>query len=327
MVLRKGKEMKKDISVDVLRHFGILLVVLGHMENPFNKIIYSFHVPLFFWVSGYFLKKYDDQENIFNKVVKILKNYTYLSLFSILLGLIKNYIKGDEVFSVVAILKGIVYGMDLRIISTYGFVLWFLLALFWMKFISLNILKRTKIDEIKIIILIIFLLGAGKSINIELPFKLTQGIIACVWGWSGYIYYEKYRKKITNKEVLLYIIFIIILTVVRIPKLDLNNLKFDSSFLYNYLYSIVLIITIDSIVKNYFDYNFVCNKLFSKILNSTLLIMVIHPYINNITYVLKYKMKMNWIFQFLVSVTIIYFLIFTKAWLERRRERRGEINV
>lgn len=53
--------MSKRIEfIDVARGVGILLVVLGHNDfgyiSPFaHQVIYSFHMPLFFFLSGYFL--------------------------------------------------------------------------------------------------------------------------------------------------------------------------------------------------------------------------------------------------------------------------------
>jgi polysaccharide biosynthesis protein PslL len=46
--------------LDIARGIGILLVVLGHNDlgalSPFlHRLIYSFHIPLFFFLSGYFL--------------------------------------------------------------------------------------------------------------------------------------------------------------------------------------------------------------------------------------------------------------------------------
>lgn len=46
--------------LDVARGIGILLVVLGHNDfeaiSPFfHQVIYSFHIPLFFFLSGYFI--------------------------------------------------------------------------------------------------------------------------------------------------------------------------------------------------------------------------------------------------------------------------------
>jgi len=53
--------MSKRIEyIDIARGIGILLVVLGHNDfgyiSPFGyKLIYSYHMPLFFFLSGYFL--------------------------------------------------------------------------------------------------------------------------------------------------------------------------------------------------------------------------------------------------------------------------------
>jgi fucose 4-O-acetylase-like acetyltransferase len=51
---------KRIEYIDIARGIGILLVVLGHNDfgyvSPFGyKLIYSFHMPLFFFLSGYFL--------------------------------------------------------------------------------------------------------------------------------------------------------------------------------------------------------------------------------------------------------------------------------
>ena len=48
--------------IDLIKGFGSLLVVIGHMQySPFmediTKFIYGFHMPMFFWISGYLYKK------------------------------------------------------------------------------------------------------------------------------------------------------------------------------------------------------------------------------------------------------------------------------
>lgn len=45
------KFMERDITIDVAKGIGILLVVLGHTYYN-SQIIYSFHMPLFFILSG-----------------------------------------------------------------------------------------------------------------------------------------------------------------------------------------------------------------------------------------------------------------------------------
>ena len=44
---------ERELWIDILRGLGILFVILGHCSPPFNKLIYGFHMPLFFLLSGY----------------------------------------------------------------------------------------------------------------------------------------------------------------------------------------------------------------------------------------------------------------------------------
>ena len=46
--------MKRDITIDIAKGIGIILVVLGHVITlkSINSFIYYFHMPLFFFISG-----------------------------------------------------------------------------------------------------------------------------------------------------------------------------------------------------------------------------------------------------------------------------------
>ena len=46
----------RDATLDIMRGIGISAVVLGHTGSGFNPFVYLFHVPLFFFSSGYFFK-------------------------------------------------------------------------------------------------------------------------------------------------------------------------------------------------------------------------------------------------------------------------------
>jgi fucose 4-O-acetylase-like acetyltransferase len=56
---------QRDPLISFLQIFGILLVVLGHsfiwypVNNVLRDWIYSFHMPLFFFISGYLFKNFD----------------------------------------------------------------------------------------------------------------------------------------------------------------------------------------------------------------------------------------------------------------------------
>lgn len=76
--------MPKRIEyLDIARGIGILLVVLGHNDfgaiSPFfHRVIYSFHIPLFFFLSGYFINTSVSFFDYFRKRFhSILKPYLF----------------------------------------------------------------------------------------------------------------------------------------------------------------------------------------------------------------------------------------------------------
>ena len=44
------------IHMDIMKSFLIICVVIGHTYIEWTKYIYWFHMPVFFMISGYFLK-------------------------------------------------------------------------------------------------------------------------------------------------------------------------------------------------------------------------------------------------------------------------------
>jgi fucose 4-O-acetylase-like acetyltransferase len=74
---------KRIESIDIARGIGILLVVLGHNDfalvSPFaHQVVFSFHMPLFFFLSGFF---FDPAAGFFSLFVKrfhsVLKPYLF----------------------------------------------------------------------------------------------------------------------------------------------------------------------------------------------------------------------------------------------------------
>lgn len=55
VIMRQIKDNGRIAWVDIAKGLGIFLVVLGHTyrKNPVQNWIYSFHMPLFFILSGW----------------------------------------------------------------------------------------------------------------------------------------------------------------------------------------------------------------------------------------------------------------------------------
>ena len=81
---------KRDASIDICKGIGIMLMVLGHSGIPQGgfDFIYMFHMPLFFFVSGYcFNEKYLDTPIAFvkKKIKGLWLPYVKYSLLFLLL--------------------------------------------------------------------------------------------------------------------------------------------------------------------------------------------------------------------------------------------------
>lgn len=102
--------MKKKDWVITAKGIGIILVVFGHVIRGLeakkllnndvflfiDDIIYSFHMPLFFLISGFFIKKslsrYRKKEILMHKLKTLMYPYFIWSIFQILINVIlSNY--------------------------------------------------------------------------------------------------------------------------------------------------------------------------------------------------------------------------------------------
>lgn len=77
-------DSNRIVSFDILKGVGILLVILGHIEIPYmlKIVIYSFHMPLFFFVSGCFFRSISWREFILKKNQAITDSLGFFCLFA-----------------------------------------------------------------------------------------------------------------------------------------------------------------------------------------------------------------------------------------------------
>ena len=79
------------------RGYGIILVILGHLSlQKANIWIYSFHVPLFFFISGYLLN--DNlalKPFIIKKLKALMIPYFSLGIIAFLVTIQSSYPKGS----------------------------------------------------------------------------------------------------------------------------------------------------------------------------------------------------------------------------------------
>lgn len=164
--------MEKKIykEIDVCKAIGIILVYMGHsiIVYPIDlqsilwcksvyEIIYQFHMPFMFFLSGYcFIYKNDYQKYLKGKIRRIGIPYIFISVVDLFLRLCMSSLVNNKI----DILTGI------KNIFLYGGEYWFIYVLFMIYLIFPVIIwavERCKISIIIIVALSLFLYFFPKS--------------------------------------------------------------------------------------------------------------------------------------------------------------------
>lgn len=224
--------------IDYSKGIGILLVILGHIydgDNILANWIYSFHIPLFFIISG-FLLNFEKETSLKKLFFKRFKTLIIPYIIFCTINIVGNFILNNmSIF----LLK-----VDILNISTlYGvYALWFLPALFISEFIFLFIknkiiIRRNKVLLYMLILSNLLILTLINKINVnyivvKLITVLIRSIIALFFINIGYYSY----KFINTIDLKIY--QIIILSIVSVSfalingYVNLSGLIFNNYFLY-----------------------------------------------------------------------------------------------
>lgn len=126
--------------IDIAKGIGILAMVFGHNILALQPIIFAFHMPLFFVLAGYTIKKVD-KEQIISAIIKDFKRLIIPCIVAQLIILLGNTIINHndilhEIKRLIACLvwgnhNGTLFGLGLPSIGR----IWFLPALFWSKLV------------------------------------------------------------------------------------------------------------------------------------------------------------------------------------------------
>lgn len=137
--------------IDIIRGTAILLVMLGHTytNSYINGFIYSFHIPLFFYLSGYLYKV--KNISFIAYVKKIIKKMIVPGLIYGWLCYFIEYIFRIDSNTFVSKILGTFF--ELRG-STYSIIPWFLITITFVEVIFYVISKYLKKEKVIIIILV-----------------------------------------------------------------------------------------------------------------------------------------------------------------------------
>lgn len=186
--------MGRNRSIDILKGIGISLVLVAHSLGGYvHTFAYSFHMPLFFLISGYFFHPKPIGETLRKDFTRLMIPFFFTTLLMFVVSCILAPLDLDGIKTPQYTFEALIYGNAAngnrhKIWGDFACVgsVWFLAALFWAKSVF-NILY-IKFNNVKASIILIFLSITSVVIGqyMLLPYSFIQGMTALPFLWIGY---------------------------------------------------------------------------------------------------------------------------------------------
>ena len=88
--------------IDIAKGIAMICIILGHMGNAnINRVVFTFHVPIFFFITGYFISD-KCEVNIFvrNKVRTLIIPYLITCFAIVIIATLQGAICGDAIVEI-----------------------------------------------------------------------------------------------------------------------------------------------------------------------------------------------------------------------------------
>lgn len=191
--------MEKDRIqyIDIAKGIAIICIVLGHLGiSSINRVVFTFHVPIFFFITGFFTNtNLTIKEFIKHKIKTLIFPYIFTCLIIIFLATLEYGIFIDKKAAIQAFTEwtyAAIYGAG----DSYSYpfyikaigALWFLLATFWASIFLRIILNVKSGPGTRIsIVLILFIIGYWSRNLFWFPFSIQAGCCATLFLYFGYL--------------------------------------------------------------------------------------------------------------------------------------------
>ena len=196
--------------IDAAKGIGIIFVVLGHiwLIGPGPKYISSFHMPLFFFLSGYVFKfgRYQGiRDLICDKVKHILVPYAWFSFITYGYWLlVERRLSGNGISPLNAFVNIFTcQGADQYL--PHNPALWFLPCLFLVEVFFYGIARNRKKAYIPILLLLVSIAGyfISRFIPGSFPWVINVALIGVVFYGGGYVVGSTRKLSISSPKLII----------------------------------------------------------------------------------------------------------------------------
>lgn len=237
---------ERDKTLDIAKGIFIILVVLGHSAFPYTDVIYWFHMPAFFIISGLLYK-----ENtlklvklavtlfvpfltyvIINVLVRYFTNPDFSGIADMLMLLERHLYNGKMIGGVywyipVFFLTKVAFDFAHRILKKHVWVL-MIISYFAAHYISINFVPDRENF-------------ANTNLTLVLPWNIDVVLIAVWYYFIGVLLRKKGKQIYSNKKVIL-------LTFVLSTAFLISNYLFNLNYFFDMKYSYYKSLLLDTTV-------------------------------------------------------------------------------
>lgn len=304
-------------TIDQVKGLAILLVVLGHISSPTGTFIFSFHMPLFFFLAGIFIKiSYSSREYFAKGVERLIVPFLIFGALGLFATFIKDILLDRPLEPLQESFTGLLFWADTNHMHHYGFVLWFLPALFWGRIFIFFSVKHLQWHPA-------ILVGASVIVAwlsaqyLTLPWGLDKGLVALPWIMLGVVFYQYHERWLSSGWygiTVLGILFALLIYFEGMQGLDLAN-KDIGNLLFSIPYTLSVILLLIGLLYQYDVHSTLHLKPVADVLvlfgQNTMLVMVLHVYTNNAVdiVVVHFLGSRLWFITFFLSVALIFIFI------------------
>lgn len=323
---------KRFWTLDFLKAISILAVILGHIASPFSRFIFAWHMPAFFFASGVLLRAQQEKGEplaVFSKhdLSRFGGYYLFFGLLGILAESIKVWVLKRPPMDLWQTIVGFVYFMDMSHLNHYGYILWFLPALFWGKIFTRGLICYAKKPAyIFLGAISLFILGWLLPKEFPVGFGIHEGLLAVLWCVLGYLLAKNFDGGKLSSLVgcIAFTAGWIAVGCIPVPYMDLASyaIPFPLSAI---LYSILVISLWLCLGKYLEKYGTVWGRGIEWLSKYSVYIMGFHVYTNNVAVLfLRHWHYESWWMSFLLSCLLLFPLLWVVVFLQVRVGTMGK---
>lgn len=183
-------DTKRMRYIDIAKGIAMICIIVGHLKSQnIIRVVYTFHVPIFYIITGYFINnKRTVLDFLKVKFRTLVVPYIITCLVIIMVGTLKGWKQGNAISAFGYWCYAAVYGAGISYTTPFFIpaigALWFLLATFWGSIflrVSLDFNKYARIG----VITLLFIFGYYSRIFFWFPLSIQAGACATIYMYMG----------------------------------------------------------------------------------------------------------------------------------------------